>query len=143
MPKERFDPSAPKPLDKVPVSLWAEVWCSLSRLEWHEALGEKPVGWDDCITVKDMKEIRCAAADPIIQWIEFEIGTKGCLRHMKMTDGMTDQQFEDWWDSQIFEKYRKTAKSGHPNSMLSIILCGMCGAAFAMLVKFLIGLTIG
>lgn len=75
-------------LQELPRSELPKIWWSLFEDKWPEELGEKPawVGYEDRMN--------------LARWIQDRIGVKACYRYMNTEfNGMTDQMFDDYWDS--------------------------------------------
>lgn len=71
-----------------PKALWPEIWWDIVQSRWPNALGEEPSN--------DWKDYR----KQIIALIENTVGGKACDRYMNVHHGrMTDQMFDDLWDS--------------------------------------------
>ena len=135
-------------LEQVPMAQWPRLWYELNYGRWPEELGDKPSGYDDAETVHSV--VRFYMSD-----IEHSCGLKACLRYAhKVDDGVTDQQFDDWWDSResepLYEKRAECteycAKDGTENcnqpivTVLKAFLFGFFGCLCALLVKFLLQL---
>lgn len=75
-------------LNGLPLSELPKIFWSLLEDKWPEELGEKPA-W-----VGDEDRMNLA------RWIQNRIGVKACYRYMCTAfNGMTDQMFNDYWDS--------------------------------------------
>ena len=75
-------------LEELPLSELPKIFWSLLEDKWPEELGEKPAWVGD--------EERTILA----RWIQDRIGVKACYRYMCTAfNGMTDQMFDDYWDS--------------------------------------------
>lgn len=71
------------------------VWWATMENRWPEHLGEIP----ENLTNADLRTIQEIAIDTI--------GVKACYRYMNVHHGfMTDQMFNDWWDSFESRKYK-------------------------------------
>ena len=72
----------------VPKKEWPKVFWEVSHERWPEELGDRPqwVGAEEC--------------DSIARMIQSSIGVKACMRYLNTEfGGMTDQMFDDMWDS--------------------------------------------
>lgn len=100
MTKGKYRPSdiVKKTLD-IPSERWPEIWQSLNRFEWHEALGEKPEAWDSM----DIDQKYSLIHEPM-SFIKQMVGEKALLRQGFRKDG---RGFEDWWDSRAVEQLFK------------------------------------
>ncbi len=88
-------------LERVPRAQWPRLWNALRIHQWPAELGEAPNGYDDAETVH-----------PVVRYyleeIELRCGRKACLRYAHKVDfGVTDQEFDDWWDSRLCEPLHK------------------------------------
>ncbi|MBE6685749.1 MAG: hypothetical protein E7591_00780 [Ruminococcaceae bacterium] len=82
-------------LKDIPYSTLAKMANALIVWEWPDELPGRPKGWDG---MSDDEKYDWTA--PIIKMIKVIIGEKAIARYrMTNEDGMTDREFEDWWDS--------------------------------------------
>lgn len=74
-------------LDRFPKSLWPKIFWSISPDSWPEELGEKTEDfWEE--------------GNFICEFIHERIGSKAIMRYANVSSGnMTDQMFDDFWDS--------------------------------------------
>ena len=80
-------------LEQVPRAQWPRLWYELNLGRWPEELGEAPRGYDSRETVHPHVRYYMVSIDQAC-------GRKACLRYAHKVDyGVTDQQFDDWWDS--------------------------------------------
>ena len=84
---------------RLPYTELPAVWWATMECRWPEQLGEAP----ENLTEADLGTIRETALR--------RIGDKACYRYMNVHHGfMTDQLFEDWWESQQQEMLRQQSK---------------------------------
>jgi len=100
-------------LSKISEDEWPSIHCKLNRWEWDDRLGTKPEDWDDMPSWKDKKILWFTTCEedkktrtkfkiisPLNQFIDNSVGAKAVLRYHHIHNlGRTDQQFEDWWNS--------------------------------------------
>ena len=108
-------------LRDVPEKEWPAVYDTLNHWEWDSRLGDKPAGWDNMprYTLKKFlwsticrenkrARTRSRIIEPILQYIDGLIGHKAILRYHHLHNlHRTEQQFEDWWDSEYFSSATK------------------------------------
>ena len=85
---------------EMPHNILPRIGHLLNYWEWADELPGKPDGWDE-MSMDD----KYVWAKPIGQAIKTEVGWKAILRYAHKTeDGVTDQEFDDWWDSKLKEE---------------------------------------
>ena len=83
-----------KILNSIPRSEMPRIYYNLNRHNWPEELGEIPEGYGDISKPIPWKERY------FMDMFDVMCGRKAVLRYAHIKDyGVTDQQFEDWWDS--------------------------------------------
>ena len=135
-------------LKEVPMEQWPRLWLDLNDRIWPKELGEAPSGYDTEERVHPVVRF-------YLDTIKLRCGIKACLRYAHKVDfGVTDQQFDDWWDSRQSEPLHEKraecteycAKDGTKNcnqpivTVLMAFLFGFFGCLSALLVKFLLQL---
>ena len=84
-------------IESIPREKYPEIWDKLNCYEWHPALGNAPQGWDSMTRDEKMPYIETWNA-------VLDCSEKEKLRfHHIHNLGRTEQQFEDWWDSKVFQ----------------------------------------
>ncbi len=105
-----------KSLREIPEQEWPEVYDLLNSWNWSSKLGIAPTDWNTMPSWSNRKFLgltiyqedrrtrtKNKIITPIMRCIELKIGRKAILRHHHVHNlGRTEQQFEDWWDSQSF-----------------------------------------
>lgn len=81
----------------IPREQYPEIWNELNQFQWHPALGSAPQGWDSMTYKEKMPYIE--TWNSVLNCSE-----KEKLRYHHIHNlGRTEQQFEDWWDSKVFQ----------------------------------------
>lgn len=116
---------------------WKSIAYRLSMARWPEELGKPPAGWDD---MDDKIEF----VWPLVEYIQGLYGYKGVWRVERREFGMSDQEFDDYWDSQrdVYHQHRENDILGHLRTirwLLTAILAEI-GFIFGMLIALRIKL---
>lgn len=122
-------------LEELPLSELPKIFWSLLEDKWPEELGEKPAWVGD--------EERTILA----RWIQDRIGVKACYRYMCTAfNGMTDQMFDDYWDScEELRQQRTNASQDRTNGngnkcnspVVTFIISALLGMVLGMLYSIL------
>lgn len=120
---------------EMPHSVLPRIGHLLNSWEWADELPGKPDGWDEMSIYEKRTWV-----PTILSAIEIEVGWKAILRYAHKTEhGVTDQEFDDWWDDKskndLKETYYDTCKGYHrcdnerPNeeSVIRTCLIYLCG----------------
>lgn len=95
-------------LEKIPVSEWAKIWCSLNSWKIPELLSHiKPDWWDDEPS-KEKGEKMYLFVMPLMKRITFVIGDKATSREWNR-DMMTDEEHDFFYNNpyeEFVKKYR-------------------------------------
>ena len=105
---------AKQKLFQIPESEWPSIYDTLNGWGWDGRLGYKPSDWEEMEDFKTKKFLwiqtyspdrkartRHSVVAPIVESIRNVVGEKALMRyHHTHNLGRTDQQFEDWWQSQ-------------------------------------------
>ena len=84
-------------LSDIPYRTLAGIANSLNVWEWPPELLGKPEGWEK-MSFEEKREW----IDPALETINIKVGQKAISRYSATVEnGMTDKEFEDWWDSRF------------------------------------------
>lgn len=82
-------------IDTLPRPNLIRICAALNSYEWLDEFQGKPDGWEEM--TPDQQHLWIA---DIFRYIHMKVGDKALLRYRHKTEyGVTDQEFEDWWDS--------------------------------------------
>jgi len=81
---------------KVPVDMWAKMWCDFNTWNFpEEIIHVKPIWWLDNNDALLLEKKSMFISMPMIT-IESRVGHKACLRQWNI-DRMSDEEFEEFW----------------------------------------------
>lgn len=114
-------------LENVSHSEYPGIWYELNLGRWPSVLGEIPEGIST--TGGDLSDF--------MKMVEDLAGKKACLRYANKKSGMSDQEFDDWWDSYILRDRKMKDKDIGVYRLLNILFFFM-GAITYLLISNLI-----
>ena len=126
------------------------ICAALNRYEWLDELQGKPAKWDDM----DINE-RSLWIRNIFRYIKTRIGDKAMLRYChKVEYGVTDQEFDDWWDSnllrtleeeqnELHKSYCSSQSSNNERNYGSFFIKSVLPFALCLIAAFFLGIFVG
>lgn len=103
-----------------------EIDNTLNGWGWDDRLGEKPEGWDNLPRFDERDKVitKDTYVSPILRSIEVIVTKKALFRwHYINNLGKTNQEFEDWWDSDIEKQLSRVGRSHNaPNCLPTVAL---------------------
>lgn len=115
MPQEVVDILWETPESELP-----RMWYELNGWQWPKELGDPPKDWvvSERYINKEDADIKRRYSTPIMEYIEFTVGLKACLRYSNVERGtMTNQMFDDWWECEKRPKYSEYDTISEQNSV--------------------------